>query len=350
MKVLALILTLMALTASAAANTYTSSFSSTQNPLSDGGKWLNGGANGVDWTNCQTSGGMVYGTMSGTATGNAQWDDSTCVLAGSWGPNQTASATVKVPGSTPWGYKEVELRLNTSISGHNITGYEFNCSVQQGNNYMTIVRWNGALGSFTTLGSNFNQYCKSGDVLQATSNNGNLKFYKNGQLIVSAADTFYSGGAPGMGFFIQDLSGSQYNSTFGLSGFSATDGGSSSSSSSDASAGSASVTLRYGQSSSSVSGDAGSVTIYRATIASGGSCSAVKSWTVLTTSAPLSGTYVDNSVQNGQVYCYGAVFVRDGLSSPLSQIFKASPPTTTGVAVGAPAALTSVTGFTGSVQ
>jgi len=55
--------------------TYTTNFANTENPISEGGKWQNGAANGVDWTNCRTKSGLVFGTESGTSEN--QYDDST---------------------------------------------------------------------------------------------------------------------------------------------------------------------------------------------------------------------------------------------------------------------------------
>ena len=53
------------------------------------------------------------------------------------------------PSSASSVFEEVELRLRTTITPHSITGYEVNCSVStnSSNNYLQIVRWNGALGS-----------------------------------------------------------------------------------------------------------------------------------------------------------------------------------------------------------
>jgi hypothetical protein len=50
--------------------------------------------------------------------------------------------------------EEVEVRLRTNIDSHSITGYEINASVSTNPNnfYITIVRWNGPLGSWTQIG------------------------------------------------------------------------------------------------------------------------------------------------------------------------------------------------------
>src|ERR1700685_700590 len=69
------------------ANNYTTSFPATENPISESGKWSNGGQSpALDWTNCQTTTGLAFGTES---ISSGTDDDSTCILNGTWGPNQT---------------------------------------------------------------------------------------------------------------------------------------------------------------------------------------------------------------------------------------------------------------------
>ena len=208
---------------------YSTNFSATENPISENGVWINGGIVGLDWTNVRTTTNFAFGTMSGTASGNAVYSDSTAVLSGSWGPNQTAQATVNASNPINGGsgmYEELELRLLTRIAAHSLTGYEINCSVDARNPYLQIVRWNGALGSFTQL-NGAAKYCKTGDVLKATStvsgSSVTLTAYLNGALIESATDSSgFTAGSPGMGFFLEGATG--LNANYGFSAYSATDG------------------------------------------------------------------------------------------------------------------------------
>ena len=107
--------------------TYTTSFPLTELPNSENGNWTNGKANGLDWADVQTFGGIACGTQSGSAG----FDDSTAILTGTWGPDQSAQATVystnQLGGNI---YEEVELRLRSTISVNRNTGYEitFRCS------------------------------------------------------------------------------------------------------------------------------------------------------------------------------------------------------------------------------
>src|SRR5579859_4354921 len=152
---------------------YTTTFSHTENPISEGGKWLNGRTDGLDWTDVRTTPGFAFGTeIGGNRPDPQKYDDSTALLKGTWGPNQTAQATVRSthPNQDGKVWEEVELRLRSSITPHSCTGYEvmFRCTkIPQA--YCNIARWDGALGKYTMLketqGSRYG--VKSGDVVKA---------------------------------------------------------------------------------------------------------------------------------------------------------------------------------------
>ena len=204
--------------AEAIATTYTTSFPLTENPISEGGNWVNGGTVGLDWCNVSTTPGKAYGTE----TGSINYDDSTALLTGTWGPNQTVQATVytTVAGNSNW--EEVELRVRSSLSAHNCTGYEINFSVNPSNPYVQIVRWNGAFGSWTELNGTGSYGAKNGDVIKATVSGSTITAYINGNQVLTATDSTYPTGSPGMGFYAQGtgITDSQY----GFTNFSATDG------------------------------------------------------------------------------------------------------------------------------
>jgi uncharacterized repeat protein (TIGR02543 family) len=207
----------------AIAATYSTSFPKTENPISENGNWINGGTVGLDWCNVQTNGGspgLAYGTENGAT---ANYNDSTALLTGTWGPNQTVQATVytAIAGNSNW--EEVELRVRSSLSAHNCTGYEINFSVNPSNPYVQIVRWNGALGSWTELSGTGSYGAKNGDVIKATVDaNNTITAYINGTAVLSWSDSTYTTGNPGMGFYAQGtgITDSQY----GFTNFSATDG------------------------------------------------------------------------------------------------------------------------------
>jgi len=200
--------------------TYSTEFGRTENPISEGKRWVNGHENGLDWTDVQTKARHAYGTESG----GSGYDDSTALLAGNWGPDQTAQATVCSKNQNDAIYEEVELRLRSSISAHRATGYEINfrCS-KTGNAYTQIVRWNGPLGSFTYVnaggGTGFG--VANGDVVKATIVGSTITVYVNGSQVLQGTDRTYTSGNPGVGFFLQGASG--VNSDYGFSSFSASD-------------------------------------------------------------------------------------------------------------------------------
>src|SRR5208337_5008322 len=107
----------------AQAGTYMTTFPSSENSISQGGKWINGQAAGLDWSNVRTMPGFAFGTQTGATA--PPYNDSTAVLTGSWGATQFAQATVRAVSCTDSSYEEVELLLRTTITAHSITGYEF---------------------------------------------------------------------------------------------------------------------------------------------------------------------------------------------------------------------------------
>jgi hypothetical protein len=201
--------------------TYSTNFPLSEDPISEGGMWINGRTGGLDWANVRTSRGFAFGTESGTV----DYDDSTALLTGTWGPNQTVQATVRTSNQNDKIYEEVELRVRSALSAHRATGYEilFRCS-KTAHAYTQIVRWNGPLGSFTILkdarGPQFG--VATGDVVKATIVGNVITAYINGAQVLQATDDTYTDGNPGMGFYLQGATG--MNGDYGFTGFTATDG------------------------------------------------------------------------------------------------------------------------------
>jgi hypothetical protein len=221
---------LLFFSSSARAMTYSTNFPVSQNPISEGGSWKNGGADGIEWTNCRAKPGLIFGTEGGSGKGTNQYDDSTCILTGTWGPLQTVQATVFSQNQSNAYFQEVELRLRSTVKPHSSTGYEVLFRAYHPGGYATIVRWNGPLGNFTYLNQKTNSNYKgiqSGDVVKATiDGNGLIIGYVNGVEVIRAADTTYGDGNPGIGFWLQVSGGlgRWTNVDYGFSAFSATDG------------------------------------------------------------------------------------------------------------------------------
>ena len=208
--------------AGAEARTYTTNFPLTENPISEGGNWINGGTVGLDWTNVSTTPGLAIGRDPGTTN----YDDSTALLTGSWGPNQTVSATVYTVNQNDQIFEEIEIRLRSTLSAHRCTGYEVNFSARSSSNaYVQIVRWNGALGDFTELdGRQGSAYgIRTGDVVKATIVGNVITAYINNVQVLQVTDNTFSTGSPGMGFYLQNATGK--NGDYGFTSFTASDGG-----------------------------------------------------------------------------------------------------------------------------
>jgi hypothetical protein len=217
---------------SSAQKTYSTGFSLTENPISEGGNWAGGqSAGGNLWGNVQTSENMAFGASEPTKYG-----DPTAILTGIWFSTQTVTGVVKV-NITPTGAccREVELRLRMTISTDSITGYEAYCSVMHEYPYCRIARWNGPNGRWCNIESfTPSTFAVNGDVLKATATGTNptmITMNKNGTEIMRAADTGqkcspggaagpFTSGNPGIGFYDPQDSNWSY---FGLSSFSAQD-------------------------------------------------------------------------------------------------------------------------------
>jgi hypothetical protein len=199
---------------------YTTKFPISENPISENGNWECGKTTGLDWADIATTAGHAFGLESGV-TG---YDDSTALLTGTWGPNQTAEATVfnAKPDDKLW--EEVELRLRSALSAHVATGYEILFSCRNSKKaYQDIVRWDGPLNKFTYLshkeGAEYG--VATGDVVKATIVGDLITVYKNGVVLAQARDGTFANGCPGMGFFLSGGKGT--NRDYGLSTYLATD-------------------------------------------------------------------------------------------------------------------------------
>lgn len=175
-----------------------------ENPLSDGGNWVNGGTTGLDWSDVKVAAKANIGrnlaetTQSGAGSNFA---DAIAILSGvgSWGPNQSIQATVSSPSSTASSStNEIELLLRFSISAHNAHGYE--CLWSWGGS-VSIVRWNGNFSDFTTIASNATPSVLIGDgaLLKATITGSTITMYTNGVQVLQVTDTTWSSGSPGIG-------------------------------------------------------------------------------------------------------------------------------------------------------
>jgi len=190
---------------------YTTSFALLENPIAEGGNWINGRAVGIEWNNVETVSGVALGTQDArTKQGSSAYDDSVALLTGTWNSDQSVEATVRSTRERDDVYQEVELRLRSSLSSHCASGYEINfrCS-KSVNAYTEIVRWNGRVGDFTYLNrlTGTKAGVGNGDVVKASIIGNVLRAYVNGVEVLQAIDDTYANGNPGIGFYLRGEGG-----------------------------------------------------------------------------------------------------------------------------------------------
>jgi hypothetical protein len=200
---------------------YSTRFLLDEDPISEGGIWLNGKKDAIDWTDVVTKNGIAYGAhakvvvperrleqgnLSPTSTAAApegDYSDPAALLGGVWGKNQHVRADVFSRNQTEEYFQEVEIRLRSVLLPHVGTGYEvFWRCLKTNNAYAEVVSWNGKVKDWTSLqrqvGSEFG--VKDGDVVEATIVGNIIKGYINGVEVLSVTDNKFDSGSPGIGF------------------------------------------------------------------------------------------------------------------------------------------------------
>jgi hypothetical protein len=199
MKNVIITLTCLFCTFPAFSQSYSTNFSVAENPISEGGKWVNGKSIGLDWNDVQTVPGKAYGAH---LIDGPRYADCIAHLNTSFEADQYAQGTVsRVPGyRNPSDAHEIELLLRFRITANNTRGYEVLWAQDGG---IAIVRWNGYLGDYTSLleGPNIG-VAVDGDVLRAEITGSVIKVYKNGSLVATGpSNSTWTDGQPGMGFW-----------------------------------------------------------------------------------------------------------------------------------------------------
>lgn len=185
----------------AQAGTFTTAFPATENPISQGGIWLNGLTDGLDWNDIQTVAGHAYSAAFDTASGGVS--DGICNLKRSFlacTRKQFSAGTVfRAVGYNPNVAHEIAVYVNMTIdpAGHSVTGYEF----YRGSGGTTaLIRWEGPWNTFTAIGTNTIPAPADGDVQRIENDGaGNLTCYVNGVPYITVLDTTWTGGNPGIG-------------------------------------------------------------------------------------------------------------------------------------------------------
>jgi len=205
-------------TACTAGAFYTTNFPVTENPISEAGKWINGGlvtndSDSSSWHNVLTVPGIARADLNADCCGG-RYQDSIAHLRTSFmtfAANQFAQGTVyRAAGYSPPAnvHHEIELLLRFQITPgsppSDARGYEVLWSID---GWICVVRWNGPSANYTEL------FCDQGatgpavdgDVLRAEIIAGVIKVYKNGVLrVTTPPDTTWTSGQPGIGFWPVD--------------------------------------------------------------------------------------------------------------------------------------------------
>lgn len=198
---------------------YSTTFPLTENPISEGGRWIH---QGTPWAVVATGGGVAYGTQPG----DGAYTDSYAHLSG-FPPNQMATATIHLnAGLSPGGTREVEIHMRWADSASSARGYE--CNLAYNGAYAEVVRWNGPLGSYTYVsaqGSGGPGAVHDGDVFKAQIVGNVITTWLNGRQlqhvdVSSIGGTLWTDGDPGMGFW-RGAGASATPGDYGFSSFSA---------------------------------------------------------------------------------------------------------------------------------
>jgi hypothetical protein len=201
---------------------YTTDFRYPEEPISEGGNWINGKVVGLDWCNCATTNGMVQGRQNNGS--GPSYNDSTALLTGTWGSNQSVNVKLYKNNVVEGDYPEVEIRLRSKLSAHVCSGYEALWSLRSDYScYVSIIRWDGEFGDFVGVSSvSGAQYAlTNGTILKASIVGRRITMYVNGIAVLAGNDTTYTDGNPGVGF---DHNGPRSEDAgFGFTSFTATD-------------------------------------------------------------------------------------------------------------------------------
>ena len=203
---------------------YASDFNLTESPISEGKRWQH---NGTLWTLVNTSGGIAFGTQ----TGSGAFDDSYAYVTG-FPADQEAHAVIHLDTSSFSGgeHHEVELLFRWQDTVGTSRGYELNLAWDGA--YADSVRWNGLntnlIAQYTSINTQIPAACgapKNGDLYSGTLIGNTLTAYLNGVAfhtvdITSPGGTVWTdGGGIGMGFFHQEPGGTR--SGYGFNRFTA---------------------------------------------------------------------------------------------------------------------------------
>lgn len=192
---------------------FSTTFSGTENPISEGGAWVKSGlTDGIDWKAVKTAGGLASGTQVAPFT---NYDDSLALLSG-FRPIHRVSCVLHVAnqGARNAGTSshEVEILLRSDITANSVFLYECNIGYSGATGfYSQIIKIDGTFIPAGQMdGGNTTPDVFDGDIFTAEiigTTTPTINSYLNGSLIQTATDNgsyvgaAYTTGQPGIGFF-----------------------------------------------------------------------------------------------------------------------------------------------------
>lgn len=195
--------------ASAAAVSYSTTFSATEDPISEGGKWVNGETDGLLWSDVQTTGGIACASREVDDGSVSRYADPCAHISTSYlqfDPDQYVQATVSLATDyeDSGANHEIELWVRASIIENSAKGYEVLWNLLGG---AAVVRWDGGLGSYTPIDDSLSWGVPAdGDVMRVEISGSTLTVKINGATKITTDVTkiggaYYSTGQPGLGFW-----------------------------------------------------------------------------------------------------------------------------------------------------
>lgn len=195
---------------------YSTDFSLTENPISEGGKWTNSISQSFN-APVSTQGGNAFGLTS------YGYNDSIAMLTGTWGRDQTITAKA-YRGSGASRPAEIELHLRMRMVPASLEIYTYEVDILPSLGAVALVRWHGRQGTWTKMAEAPLDGVANGDVFTASAigpaSNTVFTVTKNGRVLLKYTDTAaFDTGNPGIGF---DAGTPEYGANLGWTSYSVT--------------------------------------------------------------------------------------------------------------------------------
>jgi hypothetical protein len=183
---------------------FSTSFSTSESPISEGGAWTHNASN--PWQKIQTTGANAI-----AAAYTEVFDDAYAYLTNWSGNNYEIIASVYWPGGRAG---EVELLLRVSDSASQVKAYE--CLYNVAGSWQ-IVRWNGPLGDYTVIhqGGSVPGSGRDGNQIRATVVGSTITMYWRASpsdswaTLGSVNDSVLTSGKPGIAIYVHGADGNR---------------------------------------------------------------------------------------------------------------------------------------------